>query len=484
MNAHIITFLIGFSFLSPLLADGDNSMKVLGDSQVKLGLSAIESGNYKDAFRFLTLGVYNSPSNLAGRSALAEFHEIALARPDTAADLMIEGLDLGGVCDINYLKQTLRLLLKHQMDAKIQELADNYLPQEPDDSKLNQALAFAAANANYLRGNYDKAEDYFDGYKLMEFAEGQLLYSQMCWDRGNKELAIANLERSLEKSQDSKAIIMQLSRYHREIGNFQEAHQYTVLRATNDPLSYEPRIELLYVQNASNNLENNEQTITEIIENFHTEQQAMQALANYAADTGNTELAQKTYDIAADQQFKLDVFSLLLMESFLVKKDYASAKTLADTIYQENPDWLPDRWAIFCSLRAVISAAQNGTGKGDPSYLRDFLSDSTITAQTYAAVASRFTENDCSLEAFKVLSVANEKFPANQKTTTEFIRCCLKQKRIDSILPPLQRLLKMRKPDKELLSQVLDQLILSNMTIPNKQDVISEIESLLNSNES
>ncbi len=39
-----------------------------------------------------------------------------------------------------------------------QEIADQYLPDEPELNKINYILAYGAANANHMRGNYDRAE--------------------------------------------------------------------------------------------------------------------------------------------------------------------------------------------------------------------------------------------------------------------------------------------------------------------------------------
>ena len=44
---------------------------------------------------------------------------------------------------------------------------------------------------------------------------------------------------------------MQLSRYHREIGEIDQARRYAILRNVKDPLSAAPRIELLYIYNKS-----------------------------------------------------------------------------------------------------------------------------------------------------------------------------------------------------------------------------------------
>ena len=42
---------------------------------------------------------------------------------------------------------------------------------------------------------------------------------------------------------------MQLSRYHRELDEVEEARKYAIMRNLADPLSPAPRIELLYIYN-------------------------------------------------------------------------------------------------------------------------------------------------------------------------------------------------------------------------------------------
>lgn len=484
MNIRLLHFAIIFSFLNTMLAESGTSMKVLGDSQIKMALSEIESGNYRDGLRFLRLGVHNSPGNLEGRKVLAEFYEVALTRPDTASSLMIEGLELGGIEDLDYLKKTLRTLLRHQMDVEIQEIADQYLPATPDDSEINRTLAFGAANANFLRGEYDKADDYLNDYNLQESVEGLLLSSQISWDCGNQLQAITIMEGSLSEFPNSEALLMQLSRYNRELGNLEEAKRYAILRIASDPLSYAARIELLYLHEKSGDLAGSERVTKELIEQFDDNNDAMKQLANFAADTGNSELAEKTYDIAVEQSFEMDVFALLLLESFITNKDYLAAQSLADSFYEDNPEWLAERWSIFSALRAVISSAHNGSGKGNPAYLNDFLSDPSNKPQTYLAVARRFTANNCDKEAFEVLSVANKEHPSNQKVTTEFIQCCLKLERLEEATPSLKRLLAMRRPDKDLLSEALLLLKDAPSVSADKKALILEIEATLQPSES
>lgn len=175
---------VSYTKMLTLLPFGLNEHRVeMGNYHIKRGLSEVKEGNYRDALRLLRLGVARAPANLEGRRVLAEFYEIALKRHDIAADQLLKGLSQGGIDDLDYLKQTLRVLLRYQMDEEIQNLADKYLPEEPDLTDINRTLAFGAANANYLRGNYDQADDYLVSYKLLESLEGTTLRSDQLGSR-------------------------------------------------------------------------------------------------------------------------------------------------------------------------------------------------------------------------------------------------------------------------------------------------------------
>ena len=44
---------------------------------------------------------------------------------------------------------------------------------------------------------------------------------------------------------------MQLSRFHRELGNIDQARRYAIYNNVSEPMNAAPRIELLYIYNSS-----------------------------------------------------------------------------------------------------------------------------------------------------------------------------------------------------------------------------------------
>jgi Tfp pilus assembly protein PilF len=456
--------------------------KEMGDYHIEKGLNEMRAGNYRDGFRLLRLGVARSPGNLEGRQVMAEFYEFAIKRPDIAAQQLLQGLEEGGLEDLDYLKQILRVLLRHQMDEEIQNLADKHLPEEPELTDKNRVLAFGAANANYLRGNFDKAENYLISYGLIESLEGLLLSSQISWDRGNKIAAITKMEASLSKFPRSEPLLMQLSRYNRELGNLDDARRYAILRNVSDPLSAAPRLELLYIYNKTGDVESEKRETQRMLKQFRDDEQALQALANFAAETGNIDLARRTYEEALENEFGIDAFALLLIEAHLASDDYDGALYFAEELLKEQPEWLSDRWSTFNSLRAVASYGVNQPDLGE-IYLQDFLDGKNNQPETFLAVARYFSEIERYPQARKVLFTAYQANPSNQKVLTELIRTELRLGYTENLNRLLPRLLQMRRPQEELLVEAYRKLGSDRFIFtPNREGLLLELNAILRKN--
>ncbi|MFL2832566.1 MAG: tetratricopeptide repeat protein [Coraliomargaritaceae bacterium] len=471
---------VSYTKMLTLLPFGLETHRVeMGNYHIERGLSEVKEGNYRDALRLLRLGVTRSPANLEGRRVLAEFYEIALKRHDIAVDQLLKGIELGGIQDGDYLKATLRVLLRYQMDEEIQNLANKYLPKEPELTDINRTLAFGAANANYLRGNYDLADDYIINYKLLESLEGVLLSAQISWDRGSKIAAMTKMEYSIEKFPNSDPLLMQLSRYHRELGEIEEARRYAILRNVSDPLSAAPRLELLYIYNQTEDFEREQLETQRMLQQFRNDEPALQSLANFAADSGNIDLARRTYEEALENEFAIDAFALLLIEAHLVDKDYQGALDFSEELLKERPDWLTPRWAIFSSLRAVASYGINRPDLGE-IYLQDFIDGAGNQPQTYMAVSRRFTNIDRDQQARKILTIAYQKTPTNQKILSELIRIELSLGNTENLSRLLSRLLQMRRPEIDLLAEAYSKLGSDRFIFtPDRQSLLLQLSAIL-----
>ena len=457
----------------------DAHRKQMGDYHVNKGLEEIQAGNYRNALRLLRLGVARSPGNLTGRSVLAEFFELALKRTDLATELMLEGLEQGGADDLDYLKKTLRLLLRQQMDDKVQTIADNYLPAEAELSKINRTLAFGAANANYLRGNYDRANDYLDAYDLHESLEGLMLAAKINWDRGSQIAAIVQLEQSLENFPNSEPLLMLLSRYYRERGQLDDARRYAILRNVKEPLSLAPRLELLRIYHKEGDQAREQRETQRMLKLFHNDEATLQALSNFACDTGNIDLARRTYVEALENEFNIDSFALLLIEAHLVQKDYQGALDFSEELLKENPAWLTQHWPVFNSLRSLAAYGTLQPHLGE-IYLQHFIENLNSAPSTYLAVAQRFSNNDLNHQARKVLTIAHQRKPNHQMILSELIRVDLKLGHTENLNTLLTQLLQMRRPELELLAEAYRKLGSDRFVFtPNRENLLLELSATL-----
>lgn len=272
---------------------------------------------------------------------------------------------------------------------------------------------------------------------------------------------------------------MQLSRYHRELGQIDEARRYAILRNVSDPLSAAPRMELLYIYNTSGDVEREQRETQRMLMQFRDDEPALQALANFAADTGKIELARRTYEEALENEFAIDAFALLLIEAHLVSEDYQGALDFAEELLKERPDWLTQRWAIFNSLRAVASYGINRPDLGE-IYLQDFLDEAQNQPQTYLAVSRRFTNIDRHQQARKVLMMAYQNAPTNQKVLSELIRAELTLGNTENLNRLLSRLLQMRRPQMDLLVEAYRKLGSDRFIFtPDRESLLLQLSAIL-----
>jgi tetratricopeptide (TPR) repeat protein len=287
------------------------------------------------------------------------------------------------------------------------------------------------------------------------------------------------MEYSIEKFPNSEPLLMQLSRYHRELGEIDEARRYAILRNVSDPLSAAPRLELLYIYNKSEDFEREQRETQRMLQQFRNDEPALQSLANFAADTGNIDLARRTYEEALENEFGINSFALLLIEAHMVDEDYQGALDFCEELVKERPDWLSQSWAIFNSLRAVASYGMNRPDLGE-IYLQDFVDGKNNQPQTYMAVSRRFTEIDRHQQASKILAVAYKKAPTNQKILSELIRLELYLGNTENLNRLLSRLLQMRRPEMGLLTDAYTKLGSDRFIFtPDRQSLLLQLSAIL-----
>lgn len=461
----------------------DQHRQKMGDFHCQKGLHELKSGNFRDGLRLLRLGIARSKGNIEGRIAVAEIFEFGLKRHEKSVEILVEGLAYGGSEDPDYIKATIRTLLRHQMDEAIQEIAVQYLPAEPELTERNQILAFGAAQANFLRGNYDRSEDYLIDYNLKEALEGLLLSAQISWDRGNHKSAITKLEKSINRFPNAETLYLKLSQYYRELEDLDQARRYAILRNVSDPMSAAPRIELLYIYNLSGDSKRETRETRRMLRQFRDDEKSLFALANFAANSGNVALAQRTYEQALENEFSIDLFALALIEAQLKDEDFAGAFDFSEELMRERPAWLTKNWAIFQSLRSVASYGFNRPDLGE-IYLQDFMKEGDVAPSSLLVIAKRFVRIDRSQQARRILSAAYKAAPTNQKILSELIKVELDLGYTEDLNDLLSSLLQMRRPQLSILTEAYKKLGSDRFIFTSgRENLLLELSAVLQQNE-
>ena len=470
-------------FTDTLLLQRSELRRKMGDQQIETSIAYTKEAKYQDAFRLLHFGVARSPDNLEGRKLIAEYYEMGMKRPDIASNFLLKGLEYGGLEDIEYLKKLLQLLLRNQMDEEMQQLADEHLPEEPELTDFNRTLALGATSANYQQGRYDRAEDYLINYNLLESVEGLLVSSKISWERGNRVTAITKLEQMLNRFPKSNLLLSQLSTYYREMGNLDKARRVVMLRSVKDPSNHKPRLELLNIYNQENDEESEKNEIEQFFEQFSENKTAFLEFAAYASGAGNTDLAQRIHTVALEKGFDIDIFTILLIETYFVNKDYSTALDFSEDLIEQKPEWLTKRWAVFNGLRSLAAFAEGRPDLGE-IYLQNFLKDTNQKPQTYLTIANHFLTISRTPQARKILVTAYQQIPKNQRILSELIKLELELGNTEKIYELLTRLLKMRRPQIELIAKAYRNLGSDRFIFtPNRDILLLQLGAILREND-
>lgn len=426
-----------------------------GDFCVTKAKEYIEEGDYRQGYFHLHDGVAYNPANLEGRKMLSEFTLLAKHQPDEARKILKDGIPYA-LEDVDYLKRYFKLCFSYQLDGEILMTADEVIAKS-NSGEVRKLAALAAATAHYYRGNFDQSEDYIRDYGLDEKTEGFLLAARLTWDRGQQEKAIADLEAILGEHENDEPFLALLSRYYRDIGDYEKVRQYAALRSANAPLSVAPRIDLLYAYDNTGDSAKAEQEIDAILEQFGDNENALMALANYCTDSGRTEVAKRIYEMAEQNEYNMAPFALLWLEAYLVAEDYQQAIVLCEELEAENPEWLERNRAVFNSLRSL---AHYGTDNedGHQRYLEEFLAAGDVRTDTQLAVSRRYKKLGALDAAHAILAHAHQLNPNNQAALTKLIEVELDLGLTDEAAAHLEELLQMRHPHVDVLKRAYDTL--------------------------
>lgn len=415
----------------------------------------LAENRFREAFHHLRVGIATAPGNLEGRQLLAQFFAV-WGRPDLAQRTLLDGLPYASD-RIDYLRSLLGFLLQNQEDEEVARIARELLPAEPVVNDRNQLIALAAATSRLYRGDFDAAEDLLNSYNLLSTKDGRLLQARLDWDRGYRSLALLRLQNYANEFPNDDEFFIQLSNYHRELGNYAEVERYAVLRQLINPSNPAARIDLIYAYHRQGATDRAAREIEAIFRDFADDPAAMLALADLAANTGNPALARRVYDHTLFRNLGSEGPALMWVEANIVAGQYQAALDLAAQFAQTNPEWARKFSGVFNGFQAIASF---GLGRPDDGerYLNTFLSQATVRAENLVAVSNRLLALGAQAPARRVLQQATAADPKNQAALTKLIELELALDQTDDVPAHLQRLLTMRRPSLTVLETAYRQL--------------------------
>lgn len=456
----------------------DEFQRERGDYEIEQAKTLLKEGDYRQAYFYLRSGVAHNPTNLEGRTMLAEFALLSRRPPEDAIAILRGGVAYA-INDEDYLKRYIQLLLNYQNDTEVMEVANELLEKNPSD-EVKRLLALAAATAHYYRGNFDQAEDYIREYDLDNDIEGTLLAARVSWDRGQRQAAISKLEFSIGKYRNDEPVYALLSRFYRDMDDYAKARQYAVLRNINAPLSVAPRIDLLYSLDNTDQRDRADREAEAILRQFNNDEKSLMALANYGTDSGRVDLARRIYEQALENDFDIAPFALLLVEAHITSGDYQGAISFTEELAKEKPDWMERNMPVFNSLRSV---AYHGVGNKDYSdiYLNQFLKEGNVRVDTLLAVSRRFVDLGGKEQARAILVKAFEDNEENQAALSQLIELEIDLGNSAQLGDYLKTLLEMRRPSPELLQKAYRSLGSDRFIFTqDRERLLIELDTILN----
>lgn len=446
---------VQFTHMLLIPAKWDEYEIARGEFLIKNAQQDLKNEKFREAFYGLRLGLIKSPANKDARLLLAQFYGL-WKRPDLTRTTLLDGFAYHKN-NTDYLKTLFSFLLQQQDDQQVLAYYKELLANDTAITPRNQLVALAAASSCYFRGNYDEAETILRKYQLEFTRDGRLLVARISWDRGLREQAIDRLRELTAEFPNDEEIYTQTVAYLRESGRDNEARRESFMRALGNPRNARARIDQLYAFQKEGDLDSVKNNAEEIFRDFATDSNALLALADFAANSGNPVLARRIYDHAKANKLNWEGAALMTVEANIVAKQYQPALELVRELLKENPEWGKRFYSVFNGLQAI---ANYGLGDAEAAqlFLNNFLTQSNVRADNLIAVSKRLMSVGARAQARQVLDQAVKTDALNQAALTNLIQLDLDLNNTAPLAGNVRKLLTMRRPSQDVLKSAYRKL--------------------------
>lgn len=460
--------------------------KIIANAKIKFS----ENHDANAYFQGIRAGLMYSPNNPDGRidfSSLLFFQK----RTREAFGFLSDGLPYA-LNNTNYVQFFVRQSLELAQDDVLSDVAETLLPLFPTAEKIlpepnalrdnHLILTIGAAQANLLRGRFEKASEILKKNDMGSSLSGHVLYAQIAWEQGDRDKSLSMLREALGLAPGNEQISMLYSLYLKESGNLPEARDVLARLALlkNDPAI---RVKILTLFPGEENRAYRESLEENFFERYADDSAALLVFAQYATDTKNYDLVRKVYDYAHKKaHIDLPKFELLRLESFILGGHSGEALKILDELNDGNYAWVKNYQGVIDCLRAIAYYSNGQANLGKISLERVLKNQSVPTARLIV-LARRLDELGFEEEAHSVYENAFLLENGNQTVLLELVGYALRHENVPVLLRYLPPLLETRRPPRAVLEQVQNFLGSDRMLFVVKRDaLITNVTQMLDKN--
>jgi hypothetical protein len=426
----------------------------IGAHYLALGRLGLEHGNPGAALNYLNASLALAPGNLQSRrlAALAQFR---LGFKTAAFALLRGGLaSAADAGDEAYVQAFFDVAFDLQADVEAFTAGSRLLPPRPDSLRIHRFIAFQLATARYNRGHYSEAEQILADWRLQDFPEGEVLFALCDAERGLREIAVRRLEGDLARFTKRDVIYVALERLARDMELPQEVRGYALLRGIAEPASPQARIDLLYADHALDRGEEVRREINSYCADFKSDANALTMLAQFGADTGEQDAAERARDLARASGIPTADFDLMDAQASIVARDYRRAIRAVTVAQMERQSMGRAYEVVLSGIKAV---ALLGAGDGGAKLA---FSDFLPLSGALRPPAGLFLVDQLRREGFaeqsrQLLERVCAEHPDDLPALAELIRGDAAAGDRTGLAANLPRILKMRKPPRDALEASL-----------------------------
>lgn len=387
--------------LAQLIEQPGNAEEILRTHRQSLSdffySSALQAQQEQDLQAFvnaLQLSVHSNPGNTKAKLLWARFL-FQQGEAEKAIQTLQHGLEFLTLEDSEvpaYLELLFNLMAGAEYDRKAAILAISLFHRDPPPPEKVRITAGLHAVAELIQiGDSQRALDTLAALPAASPSfQVALLKSRALFLHGNTKEAIQLLRRSTTefKGRERDLLLGQLVRFQGELGDFTAALSFTEQRIQDFPDNSQPRVHRLYLLEKLGRTADFNKELESLLADRSADQGAMVALANFASERGQPEIAMSCYAIADRHNFNRSVFAILALEAFIRGGQPRQAIQFYQRLIVGAPDiFNQNRPSVEALLAAAYFATDDpGTGR---RHLEEFLTEKQIDPATLDTAVAR-----------------------------------------------------------------------------------------------